>query len=155
MSSRQAQDPGDEAFLVEGLLIAANASFTALSQFATLWHDNAYGESPSGEAGEEQTILEGYEAWLGAAGPLHFRVKQLTGAGILGLVPGYELTTADYESETIKRFEAYYDEAKAVWNDELSRRQAEREALRTDQLAELAARLIPRQASYDEEGTPP
>jgi hypothetical protein len=132
----------DEAFAVESLLIAANESFVALSRFTDLWHDATYGESPSAAVGEEQTVLDGYRAWLDAAALLSVRLLRL------------RLTAAGDKSENVERFEAYGVEAVAVWNDHLSRRQAEREALRTDELAELAARLKPRQASFDEEGAP-
>jgi hypothetical protein len=147
-SSRRAQNPSDESFVVEGLLIAANASFSALSQFADLWHEGTYGESPSDEAGEEQPILDGYEVWRDAAGPLLVRLRRLTEVALSGQF-------ASYQSEGAVLFETHCHDAMAVLNDTLSRRQAEQEALHADQLAELAAKLKPRRASYDDEGTSP
>lgn len=140
-SSQPAGNPSDEAFAVESLLIAANASFAALSRFADLWHDGTYGELPSDEAGEEQTIRDGCEAWIDAADTLFMRLCFLKRTG--------------YESKGAEQFAADHDKARDIRMDALSRREIERKALRADQLADLAARLEPRQASYDDEGTPP
>ena len=134
-SSRPARDPAEEAFEVESLLIAADASFAALSRFADLWHAEIYGESPSQGAGEEQVVLDGYDDWVDAAVLVLDRLAVLAKSG--------------YESAWEGRFEKQFQRARREQGDALRRHQSERGALRAEQLSALAARLSPRQPSYD------
>jgi hypothetical protein len=137
------EDRADEVFVVKGLLIAANASFSALSHYADLWHEGTYGKMPSAEAGEEQVVLEGYEAWLDGADPLLDRLLDLPVTQGSPLDAGKERLLANHMA------------ARAAWDDARERRRVEQQALRTDRLIELTGRLEPRQASYDDEGSTP
>jgi hypothetical protein len=129
-AAREVGPPQAEVCTVEGLLIAADAAFTALARFADLWHDCAYSDPPWAGPGEEQAVLDGYEVWLDAADPIRDRLNRLTETG--------------YESEWAGRFQAHYRLAQAFWDDALARRHLERDALRADQLVELATRLAAR-----------
>jgi hypothetical protein len=142
-ASKRRQSRADEVFVVKDLLVAAGASFTAVSGYADLWHAGTYGKTPSAEAGDEQTVVDGYEAWLDGADPLLERLVRLP------VKAGSPL------AETVERFMANHRAARDVLNDARDRRILEGGTLRTDQLIELAGRLKPRQASYDEEETTP
>jgi hypothetical protein len=113
----------DEAFFVEGLLIAAEASFDALVRAADLWFEANYGDEPTDEAGDEAAVLDGYRAWVEAARTLHDRLSALR-------AKGYDSGASERIDESIRKAEAVLDAARV-------RRQLERDALTNEQLADL------------------
>lgn len=123
-SSRPGRALNDEAFLVEGLLIAADSTAVALARSAALWFDANYGDEPTDEAGDEQVVLDGYAAWLDAARSLRDRLAALEAKG--------------YESAAGGRLASSIREAESILDAARSRRQLERDALTNEQLAELA-----------------
>jgi hypothetical protein len=131
----------DEAFFVEGLLIAAEASHDALVRFAGLWFEVSYGDEPSDEASDEEVVLGGYQSWLDAARNLRDRLASLKAKG--------------YESHAADRLDTSIRGAEGVLDDARSRRQLERDALTNEQLADLAAKIEARRLDVGRaEGTP-
>lgn len=125
-ASPPSRDVADEAYLVESLLIAATCSFDALSRFASLWHSAAFGDAPSAED-DEQAVAEGYDAWLEGAQPLFERL--------------HRLERASYETSLFTRFESDYGAARSAQRDVRHRRDVEKTALSSKQLAALVAKL--------------
>ena len=126
-SSKPEADPSDEALAVEMLLIVSSASFAALSRLDDLAYQVIYGGENSGGSVDRRIVEEGYDTWLDAADSLVERLRKLENFG--------------YESESIKAFWTAHVEALSFRNEIRERKQLERQAARSDQLASLAARL--------------
>jgi hypothetical protein len=134
-SSPPRPDLGEEAALVESLMIAAVSSFEALARFEDLWFAAAYGDASQPLAFDERDIADGYDSWLDGAQPLIERLQRLA--------------DAEYDSRMAGTFRAFYQGARSSWNDAHNRRKLEQHALKSRDLADLASRLGPRQDAYD------
>lgn len=140
-ASRVQEDFSHEAEVIEGLFLAAEGSYSALSGLANLWHRLTYCDAPSPWSGEEQVILDGYTAWLDAARPLRDRLRALA--------------TTGYESEAGSRFERACVEAEGVIEGAAERRRIEASLPSRDKLARLAAKFRKRALSENgSEGHP-
>jgi len=126
--------PAVEATAIEDLLIAAEASYTALERLEELQRRDRDGPD-SGAVNGEGIVLDGFVAWFEVARSLRDRIDQLKAT---------EATSA-YESGAADRLAAIL----AADDERRDMLRLERVALNGGQLADLAARLHPIAAKYD------
>ena len=125
----------EEAMEIESLIIAGNASFEALDHFDQLLLGIAREGKPV-NAHDRWIVVLASEVWLDAAESLRDRLAKLMREG--------------YESGSSSAFSNAMIKAQATYSEGWARKALERQALRSNQLAALAAKLTPRQEIYDE-----
>jgi hypothetical protein len=135
-ASRPEVDLSEEALSVEALVIAGLASFDALTRLDELFRAiRREGESINPFDCREVEFAN--ETWLETAAALRGRMDHL------------EKTC--YESESFAAFSTALRKSSEIASESRVRELEGHQALRTVELAALAARLKPRQNVYDEE----
>ena len=130
-------DLSEEALSVESLIIAGNAAFEALTRLDRFLNECVRGSKLS-DAPDRRAVVVAYETWLDATEPLRQRMLSLM--------------RESYESDSFTAFFGSMHLALANFSETWAREDLNRQALRTVELAALAAKLTPRQDVYDEEG---
>ncbi len=137
-ASKPEDDSSEEALALERLMIAGDASFTALSRLHDFLFQVAYSREGAVSAIDPWIVEESYEVWLDAADSLIDRVLK------------QEETC--YESAAFATYRKERAQALEFLDESRERRRLGRQALRTDQLAALASKLKTLQEDHGDRG---